>query len=215
MRFWSRRAARDEARPRRPRPFETLDNLDHLVDEGHLVALAAVRLSTKNEIVLRTLRDGGSWNEEDGVAMAQRAVDALLVELGATAHRLAQETQRATPLPLPDPDAPGARRPGRAERARLARLRKHFERQREESERLSARTRTMRGVMDRLRTTRQDDETLREIALRARDDTLAELVQARLIPRRAIVRQTEEEQREAIAGVRADLARLLEEHEGY
>jgi hypothetical protein len=219
MRLWPRRSTPERPVPAPRRPFANLDNLEHLIDEGYLVAASALRLATKNELILTTLRDGGSWNEDDAVGLARRAADSLIIELTATAARLTRESERAAPAVSQDDDssaAPqGLRRPGRAERARLARERKRIERQREEADRLIARTRTMLGVIDRVRATRDDDDALREISLRARDDTLAELVQARLIPRRAIVQQTEEEQREAIAGVKVDLARLLEERTGY
>ena len=221
MRLWPRRARPERsARPAPPRerPYESLDNLEHLVDEGYLVAAAAMRLATKNAIILTTLRDGGSWNEAAAIELTREAADRLVVELTETAARLTRDSERAAPLDLSLLDAPeesGLHRPSRAERARLRRERRRLERQREEAERLVARTRTVLGVVDRVRAARDDDEQLREIALRARDDTLAELVQARLIPRATIVRQTEEEQREAIAGVKADLARLLEERTGY
>lgn len=219
MRLWPRRARPE--RPPRPapaRPYESLDNLEHLVDEGYLVAAAAMRLSTKNDIILTTLRDGGSWNEAAAIELTRQAADTLIAELTETAARLTRESERAAPLDLALLDAsdgPGGRRPSRTERARLRRERRRLERQREEAERLVARTRTVLGVIDRVKAARDDDEQLRQIALRARDDTLAELVQARLIPRATKVRQTEEQQREAIAGVKADLARLLEERTGY
>lgn len=220
MRLWPRRSTPERPAPAPRHPFATLENLEHLVDEGYLVAESALRLATKNGLILTTLRDGGSWSEEHALGLARRAADDLLVELTATAARLTRESERAAPLVPAELDeaapAPhGLRRPGRSERARLNRERKRVERQREEAERLVARTRTMLGVIDRVRLTRDDDDRLREIALRARDDTLAELVQARLIPRQALVEQTAEQQREAIAGVKLDLARLLEERSGY
>ena len=54
-----------------------------------------------------------------------------------------------------------------------------------------------------------------DLALRARDETLSELMQARLIPRAQRVPVSDEEHREAIAGVKADLQRLLDERTGY
>lgn len=227
MRLWPRPAARRSSTgtglpPRQKRPFENLDNLEHLVDEGYLVAVSALRLATKNGLILTTLRDGGSWSEEAAMELARGAVDNLLAELTSTAERLTREARRAAPElelnPVPDADAPvpqGLRRPGRAERARLKREQKRLQRLHEEAERLVARSRTMLGVIDRLHATRENDDELREIVLRARNDTLSELVHARLIPRRALVQQTEEQQREAIAGVKLDLARLLEERTGY
>jgi hypothetical protein len=205
----------DAARPRRPRPFENLDNLEHLVDEGYLVAASALRLATKNGIILSTLRDERSWNENDAIDIARRAVDDLVDELTRTTERLAAEHQKAVP---PETDAepekaPPPRFSGRRQRAARAE-RKKLERQREEAERLSARRLTMLGVIERLRLTRDDSDALRSIALLARDDTLGELVQARLFPRRPAVKLTEEQERVAIAGVKADLALLLDRHRG-
>jgi hypothetical protein len=241
MRFWPRRPRVDDAVPREPRPYENLndaEHLTHLIDEGYLVVASALLLSTKNGIILSTLRDGESWNEDAAIALARSAADALLEELTATEEHLSRQARRVAPElfavgsgsgdatsastePAPgagaDPPlaAPRPRHPSRAERAQQARDRKRRRRLHEEGQRLLARTRTMRGVIDRVRATRDDDETLRAIALRARDETLSEMVHARLIPRATSRVVTDEEHREAMAGVRADLARLIEAHEGY
>ncbi|MEN9620326.1 MAG: hypothetical protein RL499_519, partial [Actinomycetota bacterium] len=81
--------------------------------------------------------------------------------------------------------------------------------------RLEARRRTLLGVVERLRTAHDDETLAHELALRARDETLSELMQARLIPRAEPVSQTDDERREAIAGVKADLQRLIDERTGY
>src|SRR6476661_4943411 len=103
MRLWPRRAEPERPAPPPRRPFETLENLEHLVDEGYLVAVSALRLATKNAIILTTLRDGGSWNEDHAIGLVQRAIDELVVELTATAERLTEESRRAAPA---EPVAP-------------------------------------------------------------------------------------------------------------
>ena len=62
---------------------------------------------------------------------------------------------------------------------------------------------------------RDDDAIVLDLALRARDDTIGEVMQARLIPRAEPVLLSDEEQREAIAGVKADLQLLIDERTGY
>lgn len=184
MRFWSART-----RPAAPPSAERALDFPHLVDDGYLVAVSALRLAIKNGIILTTIRDGEPWDEAAAVAIGERAVDALIAELTATAEHLAAQ-----------PAATNTR--SRSQRARASR-------EREEAARIDARKRTLHGVVERLRSTREDVEVIRGLALRARDDVLAELLQARLIPRAALVALSEEEQREAIEGVKADLQLLM------
>lgn len=199
MRFWPAPASAiaDGSRPPMPR------NLAHQIDEGYLVALSALRLSVKNGVILRILRDGAAWDERESADLARQAIDTLAAELRATAARLSDDSVRAAPTPR---ESRGAR-----SKRDLARVR----RKRDEAERLSARSRTLRGVVERLEAARDDDAIVRDLALRARDDTIGELMQARLIPRAEPLLLSEEEQREAIAGVKADLQRLIDERTGY
>lgn len=167
------------------------------------MARSALRLSTKNGIILSIVRDGDHWNDRAAEQLARAAIDALVGELEATALRLGAESQRAAP-------SDRGKRPARAqgERARTAR-------RRAEAERLATRSATMRGVADQLRRTRDDDDAVRQLVARARDDTLGELLLARLIPRATPVVMTDEQQRAAVAGVIADLKLLIDERTGY
>lgn len=195
MRFWGA-LTRDPEPPPEVRPLD----LPHLVDEGHLVAVSALRLAIKNGMILTTIRDGEPWSETAATEIAHRAVDALAAELSATAEHLAAQ-------PSAQPSA--ARTRGRSRLARAVH-------DRDEAARLDARGRTLLGVVERLRATRENADVIRELVLRARDDTLAELLQARLIPRAALVALSDEEQREAIEGVKADLQlMMLEQYGGY
>lgn len=199
MRFWPGTASSIAVRsmPAAPR------DLAHQIEEGYLVALSALRLSVKNGVILRILRDGAAWDETESAELARQAIDALAEELRETAVRLSDDSVRAAPSPR---ESRGAR-----SKRDLARVR----RKRDEADRLAARSRTLRGVVERLEVARDDAAVVRDLALRARDDTIGELMQARLIPRAEPVLLTEEEQREAIAGVKADLQRLIDERTGY
>lgn len=188
MRFWSART-RPTAPPIEERPLD----FPHLVDEGHLVAVSALRLAIKNGMILQTIRDGEPWSDDDAITIGRRAVDALIVELSATAEHLAAQ---------PPPPARSSSSRSRSKRARA-------EREHEEAARIDARRQTLTGVVDRLRATREDDDVMLELAQRARDDVLAELVQARLIPRASVIAVSEEDQRRAIEGVKADLQLLM------
>lgn len=186
----------------------TDEDFEQLVHEGALVALSAVRLATKNGLILSTLRERAPWREEQAIAIARRALLDLIDELEADADRIEIEARSAAAAAraarVASVSSPGSRR-SRTERTRL----------RDEVKRLDARERSMRGVVARLRATAADEALRHEVVLRAREDALNELVHARLIPRAPAVALTPEEEREAIAGITADLARLLEDHEGY
>ncbi|MDX2024787.1 hypothetical protein [Microcella sp.] len=198
MRFWPAPALR--VAPQQP---EAPRDLSHQIDEGFIVALSAVRLSVKNGVIMRTVRDGAPWNEAEACELARRAIDALIDELDETATRLSHDSDAAAPTARATRTARSRR-----DQARIRRLR-------DEVARLSARSRTLRGVVERLRVAHHDESVVRDIALRARDETLSELMQARLIPRAEPVVMSDEEHREAIAGIKADLQRLIDERTGY
>lgn len=198
MRFWPAPAPLVGARA-----TDAPRDLQHQIEEGHLVAVSALRLRVKNGVIVRILRDGAPWSETEAIALAREAIDALIAEQRAGAERLAAESLRAAP------------RTREARTASSKRDRARVRRKREEAERLNARSRTLKGVVEKLEAARADDSFLHELALRARAETLDELMQARLIPRKPVLEQTEEERRESIAGVLADLQRLMDERTGY
>jgi hypothetical protein len=186
-----------------PSEDELPRDLSHQIEEGYLVALSALRLAVKNGVILRTIRDGAPWNEAEATELARQAIDSLARELDENATRLSNDSVAEAPT-------------ARASRsARSRRDQARIRRSREEAARLAARSRTLRGVVERLRTAHDDEAVVRDLALRARDDTLSELMQARLVPRATPLLLTDDEQREAIAGVKADLQTLLDERTGY
>lgn len=198
MRFWPAPAPLVGARA-----TEVPRDLRHQIDEGYLVAVSALRLAVKNGVIMRILRDGAPWSEPEVMTLAREAIEGLIVEQRAGAVRLAAESAREAPS-----DREARRASSRRDRARVRR-------KREEAERLTARSRTLQGVVEKLEAARDDEAFLRELVLRAREETLGELMQARLLPRDPVIEQTEDERREAIAGVVADLQRLMDERTGY
>ncbi len=198
MRFWPAPAPVVGARP-----AELPRDLRHQIDEGYLVAVSALRLAVKNGVILRILRDGAAWSEPQAIALAREALETLIAEQRAGAERLSEESVRAAPTPRESRAASSKR-----ERAKVRR-------KRDEADRLAARSRTLLGVVEKLEAARDDEAFLHELALRARAETLDELMQARLIPREPAMEQSEEERRESIAGVLADLQRLMDERTGY
>lgn len=199
MRIWPVPATANAAssRPETPR------DLRPQIDEGYIVARSALHLSVKNGVIMRILRDGAVWDQGEAAALARGAIDRLALELSTTSARLSADSLDA---------APTARESRGAHSKRdLARVRQRSD----EADRLSALSRTLRGVAERLREAHDDDGFVRELTMRARDDTLNELMQARLMPRATPQVLTEAEQQEAIEGVKADLRRLLDERAGY
>ncbi len=199
MRFWPASASAIAVRPQPQVPRD----LAHQIEEGYIVALSALRLSVKNGVILRVLRDGASWNASESIDLTRQAIDTLTLELRTTAARLSDDSVTASPTAR---ESRGAR-----SKRDLARVR----RKRDEAERLAALSRTLRGVVEKLDAARDDDAIVLDLALRARDDTIGEVMQARLIPRAEPVLLSDEEQREAIAGVKADLQLLIDERTGY
>jgi len=199
MRFWpsSAPALASRLQPEAPR------DLALQIDEGYLVARSALRLAVKNGVIMRILRDGAAWNDAAAAELARQAIDTLVVELRESTARLSDESVRAAPTAR---ESRGAR-----SRRDLARVRRRHE----EADRLAARSRVLRGVVTLLEGAHDDAGFVLELALRARDDTLGELMQARLIPLSQPQLLSEEEQREAIEGVKADLQRLIDERIGY
>lgn len=199
MRFWPTSAPA----PATPPPPAIPRDLALQIEEGYLVALSALRLSVKNGIILRILRDGAAWNEEAAADLARQVIANLARELSDTAVLMSEDRAEATPT----------ERESLAARSRrdLARV----QRRRDEADRLDARSRVLRGVVAKLRAASTDAEFVRQLAVRARDDTLAEVVQARLIPRAQPQLLSDDEQRAAIDGVKADLQVLIDSRAGY
>ncbi|MDO9590350.1 MAG: hypothetical protein Q7J04_04345 [Microcella sp.] len=159
------------------------------VNEGVLVARSALRLAVKNGVILATLRDARPWNLDEVTALGRESVDALPAELTVTAERL-------------EIDAAAQNIHGRGARRRNAQL---------EASRLELRALTARGVVEHLRRLHDDPAAIDRLVQTARDDTLTELMQARLQPERETVTQTPQERRIAMEGVVADLLELQDQ----
>ncbi|MER3390795.1 MAG: hypothetical protein RJQ01_12300 [Microcella sp.] len=176
-----------DSAPRSPRDAERPHVPSSPVEEGVLVARSALRLAIKNRIILLTLRDETPWSDLTMIELARREIETLREELTQTAERL--EAASATPRRLF----------GLSRRAAANR--------RQDAEHQRTRARILRGVVDRLREIEDDPAQTHALLAVAREETLAELTQARLIPRGA--EQSEEERRASIDAVKEDLREML------
>jgi hypothetical protein len=163
--------------------------LEQHVSEGVIVARSALRLAVKNAVILSTLRDARPWNTDEVTKLAREAVNALMVELRATADRL---------------DAEHSAMHGHGRRVKRQDAR-------QEAARLTLRAQTARGVVSFLRQLRDDDAAIARLVQSARDDTLMELTKARLQSEHEFAHQSPSERRLAMEGVAADLLELQQE----
>lgn len=129
--------------------------VDELVDEGALIAGAAVRLAVKNGIVLRALRDRADYDEQVATDSVRQELLDLVAEKIDDAERIADARE-------------GARdRHGKAvHQSDYREGDLHTLRRRED---------VSRGLADRLRELSDDDEYLRSTFARANDAALDEL----------------------------------------
>lgn len=142
-----------------PREFPPTP-LDELVEEGELIALAGVRLNVKNQIILRTVRDGEAFDLDWGVAVVREELGALAREAMEDARRLGgriAENQRDTFARHDDLVA------------------------RYEPERLPRRQELLTLLAERLELLAADEERVRLIALASRDAALEDVVAARVL----------------------------------
>ena len=176
-----------DSAPRSPRVAGRPNLPASPVEEGVLVARSALRLSIKNRIIMLTLRDERPWDDDDMMEIARQEIESLMAELTQTAERL--EASSAAP-----------RRTFGLSRRAAANKRQDAEHQR-------TRARILRGVVDRLREIEEDPAQTHALLAVAREETLAELTQARLIPVGA--EQSEEERRVSMDAVKEDLREML------
>ncbi len=133
-------------------------SLTPLIEEGLLVVASALRLSLKNHIILRALRDGQRWDDSALAALVRQDIDALSREKREDSERLALATTRAS------------RRRGRATHASDYR--------RDDVELLADREKINRTVAERLRELAHDDGYIAGVVARARDSALDEILLA-------------------------------------
>ena len=97
MRWWRRRRA-DVGTFRAPAPVPPA-TLDELVQDGLLIAESAARMTVKNEVILRAVRDRADYRPELARAIAREELRRLAVESRADARRLGDERARAEDRP--------------------------------------------------------------------------------------------------------------------
>jgi len=73
--------------------------LDELVDDGLLIAESAARMTVKNEVILRALRERADYRPEGARELAREELRRLAVEARADARRIEDERDRAEDRP--------------------------------------------------------------------------------------------------------------------
>jgi hypothetical protein len=165
-------------------------SIDALVDEGMLVIGAALRLGAKNRLILRSLRDGAGYDEQELRQMFRAHMFALIEEKEEEHRRLAEEIPRARRLlgkPLSADDY-----------------------RRVDVPVLELRQEVSEGLVDRLRASADDGDFLTRQLELARESALDEIVHPRLARMHVPLDERYESERAArMELVRADLLRLL------
>jgi histone H3/H4 len=95
---WRRRRRADVGTFRAPEAV-TPATLEELVDDGLLIAESAARMTVKNEVILRALRDRADYRPEGARELAREELRRLAVESRADARRLDDERERAEDRP--------------------------------------------------------------------------------------------------------------------
>jgi histone H3/H4 len=73
--------------------------LEELVDDGLLIAESAARMTVKNEVILRALRDRADYRPDGARELAREELRRLAVEARADARRIDDERDRAEDRP--------------------------------------------------------------------------------------------------------------------
>jgi hypothetical protein len=191
MRFFRRRAdvGKYEDPPARPlAPFETV------VDDGVMIALAAVRLAAKNRIILSAVRDRLDFDEVGLLRFVRTVLARVAEENDETAERVDAASQ--------DPGlAPGVA-------LDVAITIRDSHRRRPE---------VHRALAARLRDLADDPPRVAELVAQAQDAAAAELTRAvaaqAAAPSYADDARYEEERPERVAGLAVDLLDLAEQAE--
>jgi len=97
MRWWRRRRA-DVGTFRAPEALPPA-TLEELVEDGLLIAESAARMTVKNEVILRALRDRADYRSEGARELARTELRRLAVEARVDVRRLEEERGRAEDRP--------------------------------------------------------------------------------------------------------------------
>ena len=182
MAWWRRRRPLRRYEP--PSEF-VAPPLEDLVEEGLMIALAGVRMTVKNRILVHTLRDGVDLDLD----WCEHAVGA---ELAGLAEESADDARRLAGQLVGKRhevwvDDGGARY---------------------EPERLPRRQRLLTLLAARLQQVATDEEQVREIAIASRDAALDDMVAARAFPPLATSPVRGDARDAALARLRDELAEL-------
>jgi hypothetical protein len=95
---WRRRRRADVGTFEAPAP-RTPATLDELVDDGLLIAESAARMTVKNELILRAVRDRADYRPERSREVAREELRRLAVETRADARRVEEARMSAEDRP--------------------------------------------------------------------------------------------------------------------
>lgn len=182
MAWWRRRRPIRRYQP--PSEF-VAPPLEDLVEEGLMIALAGVRMSVKNRILVHTLRDGVDLDLDWCEQAVGAELAALAQESADDARRLAgQLVGKRHEVWVDDGEA------------------------RYEPERLPRRQRLLTMMAARLHQLATDEEQVRGIAIASRDAALDDMVAARALPLQRMRPVRGDARDAALALLREDLEEL-------
>jgi len=95
---WRRRRRADVGTFKAPERLPPA-TLDELVEDGLLIAESAARMTVKNEVILRALRDHADYRAERAREVAREELRRLAVESRADARRIEEEREAAEDRP--------------------------------------------------------------------------------------------------------------------
>jgi len=188
MTSWRQKAAIRLAR----RNFDDPHAINELADEALMLVSAALRLSAKNFVITRTMRDGLDYDEVALTAAVKADLRGIIGERKAEIGRLVTEQRRA--------------------RLRRGWATRHDDYRRLDLPTLRRRENVARALAKRLTALTNDAEYLQSIVRTARDSALHEIIQARLIPLRqaGVDGRYEIEREERMDSLRAHLDLLTQ-----
>ena len=129
--------------------------LEDLLDEGVLIAAAAVRIAVKNLMVVRSVREGLDYDEEHYVAAVRQELANLADEKDGDAMRVAGISEEAS--------------------HKLGRATHHADYRQGDTDRLGRREWVLRRLAQRLRALSEDDAWARELVIASRAEALEDL----------------------------------------